>query len=351
MLRPMPTTTRPATLAERVQAMPVPGLVKKPGLVAFPHHWQVPAATEMAAYDALSQEPPPTSFDYFGFPWATVIDGLRGDAATAPAILMALRGACESCPPSARRASVAQHIHALQFIWLFKACGITDLFWSHATHDCPEIGGIRLHPFPLFPAQTPCQEPPAEPERQRRYLANFIGAYNPKIYLTNVRGVIFDDTGAQDDVLIVKRKAWHFDRIVYEEQIRGATASAERLATEDQQTAEYLDAIRASWFTLCPSGSGPNSIRIFESLCLGSIPIVLTQNLRLPGPQALWEQAAIVEEDSAAGYERAKSTVRGMSMERRVAMLRAGRELCAQVNPAAFGRLISSAMASDAGNE
>jgi len=37
-----------------------------------------------------------------------------------------------------------------------------------------------------------------------------------------------------------------------------------------------------SRYSLCPSGSGPNSIRFWESLAVGSIPVLLADTLDLP---------------------------------------------------------------------
>ena len=37
-----------------------------------------------------------------------------------------------------------------------------------------------------------------------------------------------------------------------------------------------------SIYCLCPSGSGPNSIRFWEALAVGSIPILLSDTLDLP---------------------------------------------------------------------
>lgn len=314
------------------------GILKGPSLLAFPCHWQVPAATEKAAYEAIVQDSGARDFLYVGFPWATLVDGLRGNAASLGSLLMALNAlACEAKLRSGRRVTVAQHIHALQFVDFFKVCGITDLFWTHAIHGQPEVAGIRIHPFPLYPAQTP-EVSDLPLERPRRYLANFIGAYNPQLYLSNVRQVIFDDPNTAGDLLIVKRDAWHFDRAVYEEQVRGLKPDQQRLLIEQRRTEEYLEAIKSSWFTLCPSGSGPNSIRIGESLSLGSIPIILTRSLRLPGPG--WEQAAIIEEDSRAGYERALQHARALSVPRRLEMARAGLDLIKRVGPRAFGVLI-----------
>lgn len=334
------------TLGDAVQAGRI-RLLQQGRVMAFPHHWQVPAATEKAAWEAVRAAADPLPFEYWAFPWATVIDGLRGEAATTWPVLTALRQAIDARPrpePGLRRVSVAQHIHVLKFIELFQAAGITDLFWSHATHGQPEVEGIRLHPFPLFPAQTPDLLPPAEPVTPRKYLANFIGAYNPKIYLTNVREVIFNDPNEHGDLLIIKRDAWHFDRAVYDEQIKGLTPDQQKLLVEKRMTEEYLSAIRDSWFTLCPSGSGPNSIRIFESLCLGSIPIILTRDLRLPGPEALWKAAAVVESDSADGYFRALESCRRMRESDRLQKLDAASKLLENVKPSAFGRLILNSL-------
>ena len=37
-----------------------------------------------------------------------------------------------------------------------------------------------------------------------------------------------------------------------------------------------------SKFSLCPGGSGPNTIRLWESLSFGSIPVILANDHKLP---------------------------------------------------------------------
>lgn len=311
---------------------------------AFPHYWQVPAATEMTAFEALSAKKGALDFDYFGYPWATIIDGVRSRSFKAWDILGALAETAETLPlvPVRRRVTVAQHIHALEFAEVFNAIGITDVFWSHATTETTEHDGMRIHPFPLFPAQAPTTLDRVTADHPRQFLANFIGAYNSKIYLSNVRELIFEDAGKHGDLLIVARKAWHFDRFVYEEQVRGVRPGEAQRLEETRKTQEYLDAIRASWFTLCPTGSGPNSIRIFESLALGSIPIILTKTLRLPGASFFWRKAAIVEDDSDAGYRRAIERARATTEIERLKMLKFGAELFEEVGPKGYGELILS---------
>ena len=315
------------------------------GVAGYDEHWQVPAATEKTAFDAM-RAAPPRGYEYWGYAWATVIDGARGRSPKASDILSALAGA-PMADGTTRRATVLQHIYALDFLDLFERCGITDLFWSHATKDEIEAaaarGGPRIHPFPLFPAQSPVLEP-GTPTPERAHLANFIGAFNPKNYLSDVRERIFDLEGTNPDTLVVRRDAWHFDRAVYREQVAGQDASEQERAMEARRTAEYLDAIRSSWFTLCPTGSGPNSIRLFESLALRSIPILLTDALALPGDADLWARAAIIGEDSAAGLARSLARARDTSEAERAAMIEAGGALFAEVGPDGYRALIERGM-------
>ena len=44
---------------------------------------------------------------------------------------------------------------------------------------------------------------------------------------------------------------------------------------------------------LVPSGSGPNSIRLWEALGYGATPVILADHLWLPGNAELWQQAAL----------------------------------------------------------
>ena len=321
------------------------GVVRLGHLVAHPRHWQEPAATERAAYEEMLEGGSgPDGYAYLGFPWATLIDGLRADATVAFELMAALEPCRRALPSGMCIATVVQHIYADRYAPILRACGVTDLFWSHARRGQDRLQGMRLHPFPLFPAQTPDGPDPADPHRPRRWLANFIGAHDPKVYLTDVRGQIFADADRFEDVLIIRRRAWHFERAVYEQQVGGRNAEEARLADEAKARDEYLAAIRDSTFTLCPSGSGPNSIRIFESLALSSIPIILTRTLALPGEQALWERTCILEEDSAEGYRRALAKARAMP-DGEIRDRQAGTQaLFAQVGPAGWKDLIHARM-------
>ena len=59
-----------------------------------------------------------------------------------------------------------------------------------------------------------------------------------------------------------------------------------------------------SKYTLCPSGSGPNSIRLWEALAVGSIPIVLSDNLDLPNHELMYDSILKIRESDLYNIER-----------------------------------------------
>lgn len=277
------------------------GWMRARNMLAFPHGWQRPAKTEEWAYQqCLAGLPDNRHVQLVSFPWATLIDLQRkGEAAKAKFYLEALR----YCPPKTTliRATVMQHIYAQDMLPILSSLGITDVFWSHVTRSETQFGSIRIHPFPLYPVC--CADGAAAdwlPLDRRRYLYSFIGAYQRGLYLTEVRQWIFG-LPQRSDAYIERRKQWHFETAVYQEQISGITRSDEALQIERRHAEEYKAVLEQSVFSLCPSGSGPNTIRLWESLGMGAIPVVMADTHRLPGDLTLWEDAVVfVKEDRDA---------------------------------------------------
>jgi hypothetical protein len=309
-------------------------------MIAYPYYWQEPVATERFTYVCFSEENN-IEFEYIAFPWATLIDSLKSSIKYLDDIFHAVDSIITRKPKTSRRVTVSQHILTSEFIDLFHACHISDIFWPHLTFDCQNIAGIRLHPFPLFPAQTFSMGEMPNINPSYKFLANFVGAYNKCIYITDTRKHIFNDIGKFSDIMIIKREGWHFDRAVYKEQILGINPDKDALENENFNRNTYLDIIRSSWFTLCPTGAGPNSIRIFESLFLRSIPIILTRQLRLPGDGDLWEKSAIIEEDSEYGYKSAIAKAREMKIEDRIRMIENGKRLYSLVQPSQYSNFVN----------
>ena len=269
-------------------------------IIAYPHGWQHPVITEQHAYECVCGNLPDNSnVTYIGFPWATLIDLLlTKQEQKADHYLQMLQQIPQD---TARcRITVAQHVYVHRFTEIFEKAGITDLFWVHATHDLANLGKVRIHPFPHFPVRCldipDLDDQPGKPLKERKYLYSFVGAYAP-FYLTKARHWIAKLPRTADSC-ILSRNEWYYQSIVFGDQIFGKPIDLQKQLQLEVDAESYRHILEDSIFSLCPSGSGPNSIRLWESLGFGNIPVILADSLKLPGNLQEWQDAAIfVPED------------------------------------------------------
>ena len=106
------------------------------------------------------------------------------------------------------------------------------------------------------------------------------------------------DLPFRSDALQEARHEWHFEQQVYRELLGGHAADARRHSEIADEALGYSQTLQNSVFALCPSGSGPNSIRLWEALGYGTIPVILSDCLALPGDPALWRRAALLVAES-----------------------------------------------------
>jgi hypothetical protein len=284
--------------------------------------WQRPNATEAYAAEQLAGADSGADGGYLAFPWASWIDVARDHPAPAAPL--------QSRPAAAPLASVGQHIEMLQHADLLRRCGVSDLFWSHATAGLHHHRGLRIHPFPLYPVRC-ATHPPAQwlvPLEERRWLYSFQGVYRPELYLTPVRQWILA-LPPRADALVEGRSEWHFEQQVYREQVHGEIPDPARHGELKREAESYVATLRQSLFALCPSGSGPNSIRLWEALGYGAIPVLLADTLALPGDPALWRQAVLVVPETAAAVAALPARLQALAQDSATlqAMAAAGRQL------------------------
>jgi hypothetical protein len=178
---------------------------------------------------------------------------------------------------------VCQQIFFLQHSWIFERAGITDVFWPHTTIFAADPG-LSHHPFPLYPVHW---QPPADPEPGRDILYSFIGACSTRLYLSNSRDLILNSLADQPGALIQGNDGWFYEDLVYGVQIRGTIELDDPRAQgsgPEGQRQRYIDSLRRSIFCLCPSGTGSNTIRLWEEIGSGAIPIIILDTFRLPVP-------------------------------------------------------------------
>jgi hypothetical protein len=258
-------------------------------ILAYPYGWQRPAKTEEWAYEKCLEKLPANPFiEMLCFPWASLIDLERkGRADRAAELIEAIKWT----PPKRTllRVTVIQHIYMKDIIPILQRAGITDVFWSHAIEREKFIQGIRIHPFPLFPATA---NENRSRENEKKFLYSFIGAYTPGLYLTKAREWILD-LPICADTIIRSRGKWHFEDEVYGEQVHGIHLEEKTRQRQTSYAKEYQDVMQASIFTLCPSGAGPNTIRFWESIAMDSIPVLISDDCWLPGHPEEWKKAII----------------------------------------------------------
>ena len=139
---------------------------------------------------------------------------------------------------------------------------------------------FELHPWRLF---APNVEDPGrrqqlrvgvDPE-QKTLLASFIGTYAAH-YLCDTRVRLAGFAG-EPGFHIRLTDQWHFEESVYGQQMQSSHASTavEQIALLDDGVAEYNRVLSDSVFSLCPAGAGANTLRLWESLAVGAVPVLL----------------------------------------------------------------------------
>jgi hypothetical protein len=256
------------------------GWIKQRNVFVFPYRWQTPAKTELWAYEkCLEQKHVNIHEQFFCFPWAALVDFLKHNQ---PAKAKFFIDALNISPPkmALKRITFCQHIYALDLLPFFKMLGITDVYWSHKIIGQDEIESIKLHPYPLYPVMHYKRDKPYKnkPLSERKFLYSFIGAYQPDLYLSPVRRWIFD-LPKRGDAIVIERSEWHYEQDVYRKQLHGLTENEVKTKVREQHEQEYIDVMQETIFCLCPSGSGPNSIRLWEAIEFGCIPIVFSDSL------------------------------------------------------------------------
>jgi hypothetical protein len=208
---------------------------------------------------------------------------------------------------------VCQHVHLTKHHDLVYSLGIDHFFWSHTSRSSvieTRGGSVAFHPFPLFAVNYQL----AHPARSRDLLFSFVGATSNQWYLSSSRKIIGNLLVSDRRGYVVLRDQWHYQRIVYDHQILGAPAHED--ADSSRQASEFRDLLARSIFTLCPSGTGPNSIRLWEAIGAGSIPVILSDKFLPPGPEALWLEAAIFCSETEKDIEQLPRRLRELEQDK-----------------------------------
>ena len=234
--------------------------------------WQYPAATERQARDNHLDLVRGTNVDsathtvhtYLGLPWATYIDKQCIPREVAEQLIprfATLRQLVDENGYSLAIHTVCQHIAWERLVETFKVLGITDLHLSHtlAGLDTRTASDpLRIHSWPLF---APNVEDPTrragliigKPAKQRSYFASFIGAHMTH-YRSDVRIRLAEAASkcARTDVLVEVGDIWHYEKIVYQEQVSNQALTRTEHQAQISATRRYNEVLSDSLFSLWP---------------------------------------------------------------------------------------------------
>jgi len=283
--------------------------------------WQYPCITEGAAHARHAALPAAARMGdeahvYLGLPWATWID-LEHKQAASPAQKAQIRheqagvvqrlGAWRAAQPAAGRLrvhTVCQHILWPRMLPFWREAGVTDLWLSHHPGRAPvEASGLRLHPWALYAVNVEDRTRSAGirvdlPQAERPWLASFIGAHADH-YVSDVRPRLRALAG-EPGFCVELTEGWHFEEVVYREQVGGETVRP--TAAKVAAMLHYNRTLSRSVFALCPAGAGPNTLRLWEAMAVGAIPVLLGPKPVLPAGGSLppidWDAIVLAVDDA-----------------------------------------------------
>lgn len=260
--------------------------------------WQYPVITEKEFYKQNKGD-----VNYFPFPWATVIDKNINQKQ----LLIILK---KIIPSNNNYYTCCQHISYHKLVNLWSLLGITTLYTPHKSLGKDKIKSIKLVACPLYAVNL--EDDTRNNvfngvdllKKERKYFYSFLGGYQSNDYLTDIRLKIFDlnKNNGRKDCIIKNTGDWHFNCDVYGggQDITGKLNEDKK---HDIKTKLYNSIMIDSRYSLSPSGSGPNSIRFWEALGAGSIPILLSDTLELP-KHVLWEKSIVrIKESELANID------------------------------------------------
>lgn len=258
-------------------------------------NWQTPATTEKDAYIDHLHSYSEKSMDhtYFGFPWATFIDKCDRYGMKAQDAYRLLPNKPEALSNHKINHTVCQHIRWREIVPICKELNITDLHISHCEKDEDSIESIRLHPWKISAANF--VEGNLAISNNRKYFLSFIGAHN-NWYRSNIRTNLdmYFKKHQNEKFFYELSSGWCYQDVVYKHQILNNKWTEEEENNLSKKRERYNKVLSNSIFSICPEGSGPNTIRLWESMCVGVIPVIFADNWKPPTVKNVnWEDFSV----------------------------------------------------------
>ena len=268
--------------------------------VRYVKDWQYPAFTEKAAYINHTNKKQNTYDEnlYVAFPWASFVDHVNQyDDCDFDSIEYLLEKMINFFDPEFIKKyeshTVCQHILWEKLLPLWNYIGIKNAHVSHLTTEKIESNNIKLYPWYLIASNM--ENPNLNKSllfkqlKNKKYLCSFLGSYN-KWYRSDIRLKLQKIVTQSNRCFYSLQDSWFLNKIVYDHQIRNKPYDLEI----EIGAQKYNSILSESTFSLCPEGTGPNTIRLWESMSIGSIPVLFENDWQRPKiPDMEWDDVSI----------------------------------------------------------
>ncbi len=261
--------------------------------------WQYPVITEKCMYKKNDHVQ-----NYIGFPWASLLDNKIN-----------MKIPFRKIFNGNNNITCCQHISFRKTLPFLKRIGVTKLYTPHKIRGEDKIYGIEIIACPHYAVNFEDKERNSVfndvdfEKIDRPILYSFRGGWN-KFYLSDLRKRIFS-LSKKEDIIIENSNNWHFQDTVYNKKQNHLGKY-----NKGNDVDHYNQLLLKSKFSLCPAGSGPGSIRFWECLACGSIPVLLSDKLDLPCLPAnlSWEESIIFHPENKLNT--LDKTIRSVSEEK-----------------------------------
>jgi hypothetical protein len=231
---------------------------------------------------------------YLGFPWAALIDRLHSCRSKSSNLVTALSHTKSLLREQKHVITVCQHIDLLKYRSLLAEAGVTHVFWTHMCEGInyfSKYNNIKISPFPFASAQL-LDSRFQRTKEKKYYYYSFIELDTNESYPSQACDFILTQLANDKRGLVISQDQWKFGKFRVGHTYTQSGSQEGRIC--GLESVNLLGVMQKSVFTLCPSMSGPNSVRLWESIGCGSIPVIFGDTQFLPGSKDLWDEAIVL---------------------------------------------------------
>jgi len=103
----------------------------------------------------------------------------------------------------------------------------------------------------------------SKPWKDREYIFSFMGSFRTH----PVRRKLYEYLKRREGCYVIDTGSWHFEK-------------QKNSQVDNRQ--KYIELLGNTKYSLCPRGTGPSTIRIWESMAMNSCPVILSDLLQMP---------------------------------------------------------------------